>query len=51
MNEQEFANEWAKYTINLPPEEYDEDDVLNEKLEAIERRQRQHINRGDFFAI
>ena len=34
--------------ITLPPEEYDEDDELDARLEKAEKKRKRHIDRGNF---
>jgi hypothetical protein len=49
MNEE--SNEWTRYQVHLPADDYDEDDELDARITAAEKKQREHVNRGGFFGI
>ena len=42
-------NEWELHKIYIPNDDYDEDDELDARIEAMERKQRNHVSRGSFF--
>ena len=48
---EEFNNEWARYQIILPEDDFDEDDAMDARIEIAQRKRRQHINRGIFYGI
>ena len=41
--------EWTIHYIQLPEDEYDEDDELDERLEAAAKKKKNHVTRGGFF--
>lgn len=45
------TNEWTRYQIVIPDDDYDEDDEMDERIAIAERKKRQHIDRGSFFGI
>lgn len=42
---------FIRQQIHLPADEYDKDDELDDKLEAIERRKRKRITREGFYGV
>lgn len=48
---EEFTNEWTRYQIVIPDDDYDEDDEIDERIAVAEKKKRQHIDRGSFFGI
>lgn len=41
-----FNNEWTRYQIQLPQDDYDEDDELDARIEEAQRKEREQIRRG-----
>ena len=50
--EKEFRkNQWVRYQVIIPEDDYDEDDELDARIALSEKRKKEHINRGGFFGI
>lgn len=43
------GNNWEKLRFVLPKDDYDEDDEIDERLNEIERKRKNHVVRGRFF--
>jgi hypothetical protein len=46
-----MQEEWTKYQIILPEDDYDEDDELDARLEEMERKKKERVRRGDFRGV
>lgn len=48
-DEETEQDEWTRYQIMLPEDDYDEDDELDQRLEETKRRNKNRVARGNFF--
>lgn len=48
IKDMDEAVEWIKHQIILPEDDYDEDDELEDRILEIEKKQKQHVIRGNF---
>ena len=49
--EETEEGEWTRYQIHIPEDGFDEDDELDALIEKIDRKKRDHIDRGKFFGV
>lgn len=43
---EDFNSEWTRYQIQLPEDDFDEDDEMDARIAKTEANRRNHINRG-----
>lgn len=54
MNEKEKPeelDEWTRYRIQIPEDDFDEDDEMDDRIAEAERRRKGRVDRGGFRGV
>ena len=52
LEEEIEGDEWARYRIEIPDDDFDEDDAEEQRIEAIQKAlSKRNVNRGGFRGV